>query len=331
MIKKPIISAFIIFFSFLSTKAQYTETINSNRPGTSQGAFSVGTGVLQLETGIAFEKEEHNLLNTEADILALDFSLRYGFWKERFEVSWIGSFQANDITNNRIGGSINVNNFRTNTIGVKYLFYDPHKKWDKEGPNLYSWHANNSFQWKYLIPAVSLYAGANINLKNNIFVPNPDGEISPKIVLSTQNNLGRWVFVTNIVADRIGTDYPSYGFILTLTHAFNSKISAFAETQWFDSDFYADHLFRTGGAFLLNKNFQVDASVLFNAKDTPSRLRAAIGFSYRYDRHKKDEYLEEDVRKTRKKNKKEKRKTKKADKKEKRKSKKREKRNKKGN
>ena len=45
--------------------AQYTETINSNRPGRSQGAFSVGNGVLQGEAGLRAGRDNHDLLNTE--------------------------------------------------------------------------------------------------------------------------------------------------------------------------------------------------------------------------------------------------------------------------
>ena len=40
----PILIAFI-FFATNTIFAQYTETINSNRPGDSQSAFSVGSNV----------------------------------------------------------------------------------------------------------------------------------------------------------------------------------------------------------------------------------------------------------------------------------------------
>ena len=46
----PILIAFI-FFATNTIFAQYTETINSNRPGDSQSAFSVGSNVIQIETG----------------------------------------------------------------------------------------------------------------------------------------------------------------------------------------------------------------------------------------------------------------------------------------
>ena len=40
-----------ILFVSSTVQAQYTDVINSNRPGASQSAFSVGTKVLQFEVG----------------------------------------------------------------------------------------------------------------------------------------------------------------------------------------------------------------------------------------------------------------------------------------
>ena len=42
-----------LFLTPLVLNSQYTESINSNRPGTSHGAFSVGKDVLQFELGIS--------------------------------------------------------------------------------------------------------------------------------------------------------------------------------------------------------------------------------------------------------------------------------------
>lgn len=285
---------YCLFFllSYSLASAQYTEEINSNRPGFSQGAFAVGKNVLQFETGFGIGKEKHNLKNTETNAFAIDYGVRYGFWKEEFEVSLQGTYQSNNISTSV--GDTKVSNFRNNTIGAKYLFYDPYRKRVLEGPNLYSWKANNTFQWRDLIPAISIYAGANFDFEDNPFTPEPESSISPKIVLSTQNNwIGGWVFVTNIVADRIGTDYPSYGYLLTLTHTFTTHFSVFVENEGIKSDFYSDQLFRAGTAILINNNFHVDAAVLLNFKDTPSRTYGRIGVSYRFDMHDQDEYVEE--------------------------------------
>ena len=292
----------LFLLSFGPLKAQYTDMINTNRPGVSQGAFSVGKNVLQFESGLSFGKEKHDLLETETNAWAIDYSVRYGFWREELEVSLIGSFQRNSVTDTR--GAVPLeytqSNFRSNTLGAKYLVYDPYRKMEERGPNLYSWRKNNKWQWSDLIPAVSVYAGANFDFEDNPFTPEQESTISPKVVLSTQNNwIGGFVLVTNIVADRITTDFPSYGYIVTLTHATNDYFSIFVENQGFKSDFYADQLLRGGAAALINENFHVDASVTLNFKDTPSVFYGRIGVAYRFDMHDQDEYIEEKGKKGR--------------------------------
>jgi hypothetical protein len=288
--------SFLFLIAIYPARAQYTETINNNRPGTSQGAFAVGKKVLQFESGIAFGKEKHSLLETETGAFAVDYAIRYGFWKEELEVSLIGQFQSNSVTDNRgaVSTKYQESNFRSNTLGAKYLFYDPYREAALEGANLYSWKANNKLQWKDLIPAISFYAGANFDFADNPFTPEPESSISPKFVISTQNNfIGGFVFVTNIVVDRVTTDTPTYGYILTLTHTLTDWFSIFIENQGFKSDFYSDQIFRGGAAALINKNLHVDASLVVNFKDTPSLLYGRIGMAYRFDMHGDDEYVEE--------------------------------------
>jgi len=281
---------FLFLIKVTLASAQYTDEINSNRPGFSQGAFSVGKNVLQIEAGFGLGKEKHSLLHTKTNAFAIDYGVRYGFFKEQLEVSLIGTYQSNKVTD--AIGSYKLSNFKSNTIGAKYLFYDPYYKRELEGPNLYSWHANNSFQWRDLIPALSVYAGVNLDFSDNPFTPPNDSGFSPKIALQTQNNFkGGFVFVTNLIADRIGSEMPTYGYIITLTHTTTAWFSLFVENQGFMSDFYADQLFRAGTAILINPNFHVDGSVLINFKDTPSLLYGRIGIAYRFDMHDEDEYI----------------------------------------
>jgi len=290
---RPIFSL-LLFLPFLAS-AQYTEMINTNQPGGSQGAFSVGKKVLQFETGVYTGKEKHNLLNTETTPLGWDYSVRYGVWKEELEVSLMGAFQRNKVKYN-VGNAPEdtYSNFKSNTLGAKYLVYDPYRKRELEGPNLYSWRKNNRFQWEDLIPAVAVYAGANFDFADNPLFPVDKMTISPKVVLSTQNNwVGGFVFVTNIFYDRITTDYPTYGYIVTLTHATNRYFSVFIENQGFKSDLYADQILRGGAAALINQDLHVDLSVSLNFKDTPSIFYGRIGVAYRLDMHDTDEYIEE--------------------------------------
>lgn len=283
----------VICFLFISqVYAQYTEVINSNRPGVSSSAFAVGTNVLQFEVGPYFVKEEHTPLKYEVSGIGADFAARYGLFFEQLEIIVEGGYQRDTYTDNRssITNEFDRANFKYFTAGAKYLVYDPYKNAANEKPNLYSYKANHSFKWKELIPAVAIYAGVNIDSKNNPYVaPGVEG-ISPKIMIATQHNfIGGWVFVMNFIKDRIGTDQSDFSYILTLTKAINQQWVVFGETQGIQSDFYADNLFRFGGAYLWNENFQLDTALTLNTKDTPSVFNLSLGASYRFDFHKDKE------------------------------------------
>jgi hypothetical protein len=283
-------TAIVLFFSlsFNVISAQYTDVINSNRPGVSESAFAVGTNVLQFEAGAFSVNEEHTPLQYDVSGFGLDFSIRYGLLFEELELSFDGVYQ-ND-TQTFFGGNSDFEqdraNFKNIVVGAKYLVYDPYKNAAEEKPNLYSYYANRRFQWKSLIPAVSVYVGGNFDTKNNPYTA-PDVEgFSPKIMVATQNNFnGGWVFVMNFIKDRIGSDFSEFQYVLTLTHSFTPQWVVFGEAQGINSDFYADNIFRFGGAYLWNKDFQLDANIAFNTKDTPSVFNIAFGASYRLDFH----------------------------------------------
>jgi hypothetical protein len=270
--------------------AQYTDEINSNRPGETMSAFAVGKSVIQLETGVYGINQKHNLLEYEANGFGIDATLRWGLFLERLEL--IADIQYQNETYTSLFSKTAIADFKQLVLGAKYLVYDPNKNYKKK-VNLYSWKANHSFYWRQLIPAVSGFVGVNYSAENNPYAfsnRNPTAsrypaQFSPKAILITQNNLGdgRWVLVSNFTADYIGTDFPSYGYAVTLTRGFNNKWSGFVENQGIKSDLYADAIVRGGAAYLLNKNMQVDASIGTSLKETPSALFGGIGFAWRYD------------------------------------------------
>ena len=271
--------------------SQYTEVINSNRPGVSKSAFSVGTNVIQLEVGPYILNETHQRLSREDKSFGVDFSARYGLLFEELEINIEGTFQStNREFTNTIANKETFSNFKTFTVGAKYLVYDPYKNSGEEKPNLYSWKANHKFKWNRLIPAIAVYAGANFDAKDNPFTAAGVEGFSPKIMVSTQNNFsGGWVLVMNFVKDRIGSDQSDFQYILTLTRSLNQQWVVFGETQGISSDFYADNLIRFGGAYLWSKDFQLDTAVTFNTKDTPTVFSVNFGLSYRLDFHKDKE------------------------------------------
>tara|TARA_R110000868_G_scaffold91812_3_gene254410 strand:- start:5694 stop:6701 length:1008 start_codon:yes stop_codon:yes gene_type:complete len=288
---KLIKSTIYLLLALISTNlySQYTDVINSNRPGVSRSAFSVGTKVAQFEIGPYYLSEKRTpMLKTDVSGFGVDFAARYGFLFEQLEFNIEGTYQNDTKTYfSGIPFDQNRSNFKNLTLGAKYLIYDPYKNSENEKPNLYSWKANHKFKWSSLIPAISVYAGANYDTKNNPYTaPGIEG-FSPKIMLISQNNFnGGWVFVINLIKDRIGTNQSDFQYIVTITHSFSPKWVVFGETQGIQSDFYADNLFRFGGAYLWGKDFQLDSAVTLNTKDTPSVFSVNFGASYRLDFHK---------------------------------------------
>ena len=267
--------------------SQYTDVINSNRPGLSVSAYAIGTNVLQAEFGVAYEQQDHSKLETESNIFGADLSLRYGLLFETLELNYEGTFDNQNKTYTNTGVEIKNTDFSRNRIGLKYLIYDPFKNPENNKPNLYSWKANYGFKLKNLIPAISVYAGANFVLGDNPFYRG-DPTVSPRVMVATQSRLTpRFVLISNIAYDRLGTDFPEWNYTVSLSHAFRDpKWSVFVENQGIKSDRYSDVLLRGGVAHLLGENMQVDMNLGASFKNTPSRIFAAMGFSYRIDMHR---------------------------------------------
>lgn len=279
----------IAFFFYIICNAQYTDVINSNRPGESMSAFSVGKTVFQSEIGISRFKEDHKTLNYKAIGYDFDVALRYGLFASQFESLLNLQIQRDTYTfgNNQYSRS----GVRKLQIGLKYLIFDPYKKFQK--PDIYSWKRNNEFKWSQIVPAVALYAGINLNFNNNPFIVSKQEIIDPKVMLITQNQFyGSQVFVTNFFADRISSDDMNLGYVLTYTKGFNDHWSAFIENKGIKSKAYSDGIGTIGVAYLFKKSTQIDVSISKSLKNTPSLFYGGIGFSWRFDENYKEDKIQ---------------------------------------
>ncbi len=284
-------SLLIVGFLFVSVTpyAQFTDIINSNRPGKSMSAFSVGKTVIQAEGGLFGIREKHDLVRYEANGFGTELAVRYGAFFDQFEFNLESQYQydwyVEPLVDDTRGG------FKQFTIGAKYLVYDPFIQLKDAEPSVLSWKANHRFSWKQFIPAVAVYGGLNLNLGVNPYTFDNDPVISPKLMLITQNHFGsKWVWVNNIIADKYMTDYPTLGWISTMTRGFNMRWSGFLEIQAYKSDFYADTVGRLGAAYLIRENIQLDASFAKNIKDTPAILYGSFGMSWRFDSNYETNY-----------------------------------------
>ncbi|MEC7063650.1 MAG: transporter [Bacteroidota bacterium] len=295
-----------LFLTPLILSAQYTESINSNRPGTSHGAFSIGKDVLQFELGISQLNLNHKYLdNASVKGISINYNVRYGLHFENLELFLKGGFIKREITNFTINGRFFATRdekfFNEHKVGLKYLIFDPFKNKKWHGVSMYSWKKNNRIRLTDFIPAISVFTGGDFVLVDHIQYDDhfyrtkqqqylyPDqARFSPFFGIATQNHFqGKWVVVNNISIENLVGEYTNINYLFTLTHNLtNPKWSIFVEFQHFDNQIYSDNLFKFGIANLLSKNSQIDLNFGGSLKDTPTYSYFDLGFSQRIDWHK---------------------------------------------
>ena len=282
--------------------AQYTEVINSNRPSQSMGAFGVGKRVYQLEQGLSFRIGSFSAFQDASYTgMGARTQIRIGVFKEQLEVVGTADYQIDALRYSNAVGTYNLtrNSLRDLGVGAKYLVYDPFRKVDKYKPNLYSWHANNRIRWRDLIPAVSVYTGAQFStggvypyqenflpLFDYNYRPLTEPFVSGTAMLILQQHLRPGLVVVHNVGMRyITADVQQKKLLGTVTYSTQSKWSFFGEYTLDDSPHYSDLTLGAGVAYLFNRSFQLDVAMQQSLKTTPSLMTAGIGISYRVDRH----------------------------------------------
>jgi hypothetical protein len=291
---KHFFTAFILLFCYQITLAQYTEVINSKRPGFSDSPFSVGTKVYQIEGGFFYKNVGNYLYYDQINEETVEYSGKgYGtditfrtgqlFERLEFDVDLAFQNEKRDYTKPTLfsDSGFGLSKF---TVGAKYLVYKP--KFADKSKEIRSWKARHSFDKKRLIPSVGVYAGLNTNLLQDLF-KNPDG-ISPRFAIFTQNDISnQLVILTNFIMDKAFTNDAENSYIVTVTYSLTDKWSVFGENQGFmRKNVPNDFQFGAGGAYLLNKNMQVDfsARIIYDERNDSSYLIGG-GLSWRLDKH----------------------------------------------
>ncbi len=265
-----------------TTIAQFTNVINSNRPGFSESPYSVGTRVYQLETSLFYRETNKYPTFYRPQSYGVDFLLRSSFLNEKLEFNINLAYQNEEIGfQNIFNSSYQKTGISKLIVAAKYLVFE--KKYEDKSKEIRSWVARNSFDWKRLIPSVAIYAGANTGIPENIYKAN---SFSPKVGILLQNDLSdNFNIITNIFYDRIGTELPELSYIVTATYSYRPRWSIFIENQtMFDKYQYQSNI-GTGIAFLFNRNLQLNSSFRLLADGKSSGFYSSFGASYRLNRH----------------------------------------------
>ena len=95
--------SFLAFLFLINNtlQAQYTDVINSNKPGFSESPYSVGTGIYQFETGFFMQDTRIENSSSRPKSLGVDLLFRTSFFLEKLELNTQLTYQKDkDAFNN---------------------------------------------------------------------------------------------------------------------------------------------------------------------------------------------------------------------------------------
>ena len=288
------IKRLLFFFSFCSSilvHAQYTEVINSNRPGLSESPYSVGSGVYQFESNLFYRKVPVTETFSNPQSIGLNLLFRTSFFFEKLELNLNTSLSNDKIAfKNIFESSYYKTGLSDLTLGAKYLVYAP--TYEDKSKEIRSWKARHTFDWKRWIPHVGIYAGLNFgSLLTDYY---DKGGITPKVGILLQNEFSdKLNVITNLYYNNIGSDYTEYSYIVTGTYNFNDYWSGFAELQGVFEKYENKSSIGGGAAYLLSENIQINASIRANFERKEVGITSGIGVSYRFNKHN-DNFVEID-------------------------------------
>ncbi len=286
---KKIFLIILFITSYQVINAQYTEVINSKRPGFSESPYGVGTDVIQIEGGVFFGKSNSDETFAKTDPLGGTIFVRYGKFMEKLEFNAKVTYQKNKLEfNNVLTTDLgNVSGLSELTVGAKYLIFQ--QKFADKSKEIRSWKKRTAFDKKRLIPSVGVYAGMNLNFLGKAY---KEPKMSPKAAILLQNDFtNRFILLTNLIADKIGTENRTYSYIVTATYAINQDWSIFGENQGDFFKYKNDFQVGAGVAYLWNENLQLDTSIRVNTNANESAFVLGLGAAWRLDRHKDKEIL----------------------------------------
>ena len=283
---------FIISFFIGSVMvfAQYTEVINSNKPGFSESPYSVGKGVYQFESNIFLRNTSISTTFSKPQSLGIDMLFRTSFFLDKLELNAQLTYQKDKIAFKNIFTShYFTSGLSRMTIGAKYLVYQ--QTYKDKSKEIRSWKRKNAFDITRLIPSVAVYLGMNTDFVNDI---HKTGSITPKVGVLLQQNLTQdFNVITNFYYDNIGTDFAQYSYIITLTQSFSNRWSAFFENQMVIQKYQNNINLGAGLAYLYNRNLQFNTSARLIFEGKTQGYYAGLGVSYRIDKHQ-DSFIELD-------------------------------------
>lgn len=250
--------ACILFFGHHNSLAQFYETIRTGRPGQTIGAFTVGQGILQVQSGFDYHTSTASATNFTESFLN-NTVFRYGL-TEPFEVSAMVEYITERITQDNVKSE--TNGLDALDIGMRYHIYT--------GKGLIP---NVGFQLRARLP----FLGEDYAIK----------DLAPRFILVTSQKLSdTFTLITNWGATWNGNDStPTGTYAINLSFPFNEVLGAFVETYGGVQKGTGTINLDSGMAWLINPDLQLDLYSGYGNDQGIKDFFVSMGVSWRTSRY----------------------------------------------
>ncbi|HEY5691581.1 MAG TPA: transporter [Cyclobacteriaceae bacterium] len=237
---------------------QYNETIRSGRPGQSIGPFTVGKGIIQLQTGMDVFGFENKSLNERGDGYLNNTVARFGL-TERFEISALVDHRSE--TDKLNGTETKSQGLAALDFGGRYLVYSGKGAIPSVG-----------FQLRFRLPVLS----EDYKIDN----------VAPRFILATGQKLSEtFSLITNWGATWNGINSVATKFYtIDLSFSIVGKLSGFVENYGSTTAGDFDTRFDAGFAYLLTDDLQLDILGGPGSNDGVKDYFISVGISIRNKR-----------------------------------------------
>jgi len=211
--------------------AQFYETIRTGRPGNSIGAFTVGQGIFQVQSGFDYFGTQTNSSNYREGFLN-NTIIRFGL-TEPFEISALVEYKTETITENDIQRQ--TNGLSALDVGMRYHIYTG----------------------KGLVPSIGFQFRTRLPVLSDEYQIE---DIAPRFLVVTSQKLSEaFTLITNWGAAWNGNNSSPRGtYVVNLSFPFNDKLGAFVEAFGGLQQESSTLNFDTGFAWLINNDLQLD-------------------------------------------------------------------------
>lgn len=238
-----------------ATFAQYNPEIRSARPGQAVGPFTTGTNVFQIQTGITYSSTDNDNTGTTENSTEYAASLRYGL-TEKFEIRSAFRVRGDQIQDAE-GDTQQLGGVSFWNAGVRYNILN-----------------GSGYQ-----PALGIQADMRLTWVDEDY---KSEEIAPRLmIIYGQKLTDIFRLTTNLSVTRQTADDWIGNYVLSLSFPLGGKWSGLVENYGSFAEDGFNPKWDAGIAYLVNNDFQLDATSGFGKNDGIQDWFVDIGISWR--------------------------------------------------